>query len=79
MPQQITGVVVAAIIVVASLVMYPILNQTADQLHSALTEHCETAGDQYTRVFSDVATAAIAKYDTDTGSYGGAGITVSGN
>ena len=79
MPSQITGVVVAAIIIVASFVMYPILNQTADQLHSSLTEHCETSGDQYTRIFSDVATAAGALYNGDEGSYGGPGVSVSGN
>ena len=59
--------------------MFPILNQTADQLHASLTEHCETSGDQYTRIFSDVATAATAKYDTDKGSFGGPGVSVSGN
>ena len=76
MSNQIQGVIVAVVIGIASLIMYPILNATADQLQAALQPHCEANGDQFTKIYSDEATASAARYTPGTGVYGGSGVDI---
>lgn len=78
---RVTSILSSAIIILASIVMFPFFNSGADQLQSALKPHCATAGDTFTKVYLQQATTETGtpdswEYNARNGIYGGSGIQV---